>query len=194
MRGMMVGLALLGLFGPAAAQDAGALLTCPGKKDDRERLACFDAAMKATMPPAAEQPATTPTKEIVAAPANAATATVYKVVDPEDVYVAPNKYEGRGVELRRMRCFHADKNEYRCVAPGAVTLAVFAPTISPDDEREKVEADCGEIKKMATSPKCEKTIRFVPAKNVEDLVNGYRKRVVVVAPVMELSTASRGRR
>lgn len=174
--------------GPSQAQDAGALLRCPSVKPDTDRLACFDAAMKpATAAAAVAETPATPTKEIVAAPASAGAPMVFKVVDAEDVYVTPNKYEGRGIELRKMRCFHADKDEYRCIAPGAVMLALFSKSIRPESERAAIENDCGEIKKMATSPKCEKTVRFVPTKSGEDLVNGYRRRVVVGAPYLEIA-------
>ena len=196
MRGTMIGLVLLSLCGRGAAQEASARQMCLKKADDRERLACFDAAMRSSAPVVTAEPPASSTKEIVAAPANATAApTVFKAVDAEDVYVSPGKYEGRGIEPKRMRCFHADKDEYRCVASGAVTLALFAPSIRPEKERENIENDCGEIKKMATSPKCEKTVRLIPLKHGEDITTGYRKRVLVVAPYYEIASApARGRR
>lgn len=135
------------------------------------------------------------TKEIVASPKASAAPTTYKVVDADDVFVAPAKYQDKPIEIRRVRCFHADKAEYRCIGTGSLTVTIFASSIRPQAEREAIEEDCGEIRKMLSSPKCLKTIRFVPAKHSEDLVSGMQKRMVVITPEIEVSAvAAKGRR
>src|SRR5436190_23178118 len=61
--------------------------------------------------------------------------TNYRVVDPSDVYVSPNKYKDKPIELRDMRCLHADEDEYRCIAPGGTTLVVFSSAVEPEGEK-----------------------------------------------------------
>jgi hypothetical protein len=90
-------------------------------------------------------PETANTREIVAsfAPGD------FKVVDPDDIHVAPQKFVGKPIEIRNVRCFYADKDDYRCMAPsrGMVT-AVFATSVGPANEKEALETDCGAIKKI----------------------------------------------
>lgn len=113
----------------------------------------------------------------------------YKVADAEDLYVSPNKFKGKGVELRGMACFHADKGDYRCIARGGTTLAVFAKDVAPSDARAKLEDDCGQIKKASTGA-CRRNIRFVASEFDSDTVSGYQKRVVFTPAVIEFVTQS----
>jgi hypothetical protein len=114
-----------------------------------------------------------------------ARAQPYRVVDPADVYVAPNKYMDKPIELRNMKCLHADKDEYRCLAPGDNALVVFAAAVEPAAEKEAIETKCGEIKNIL-SPQCAKTIRFTPAENSDDIVSGYRKRTIILTRSIEV--------
>jgi hypothetical protein len=82
---------------------------CAPLKDDKDRLACFDKAA-ATLKTAGvpSGPETANTRDIVSsfAPGD------FKVVDPDDIHVAPRKFVGKPIETRNVRCFYADKNDY----------------------------------------------------------------------------------
>lgn len=117
----------------------------------------------------------------------------YKVVDADDLYVSPNKFRGRGVELRGMACFHADQSDYRCIAPRGVTLAIFAKEVSPPDARSKLEDDCGQIKKAATAA-CRRTIRFVANEFDADTVSGYQNRIVFRPTNIEVVAQAKDKR
>lgn len=202
MRNVLVGLMIVGLCVSARAQGDPMFAACASKADDKERLACFDGAVKASKPGQANvggagtDEVVSSTKEIVAVPTTSGPpkSEAYRLIDPADLYVAPNKYLKRPIELRRMRCLHADKDEYRCIAPGSVIVTIFTARLTPSSEQAAVENECGEIRKMTTSPKCLKTIRFVPLKAEEDLVNGYTKRLVVVAAAVEIVQAASAKR
>jgi hypothetical protein len=121
----------------------------------------------------------------------------FRAVDPDDVFVAPNKYQGKPIELRRMRCFHADKDEYRCTSSNGTMLLVLARGVTPQEEKDLIEERCGEIKKI-TTPACLKTIRLTPVVHEEDTISGYLKRTIIGAASIEVSPSaapsSRGRR
>ena len=194
MRTFIIALALFCFSAATYAHDTGALLSCSTETDDERRLACFDATMKMLVTPQTssvavitEEP-TTSTKEIVAAPISTepTTSDSFKLIDPNDLYVSPAQYESKPIEMRRMRCLHAYKKEYRCIAPGALALMIISPEIRSTNERKAIEKDCTEVIKMVSAPQCEKTLRFIPQKNDEGLVNGKRKRVVVVTSYIEV--------
>jgi hypothetical protein len=115
-------------------------------------------------------------------------------VDPDDIHVAPRKFVGRPIEIRNVRCFYADKDDYRCLAPsrGMVT-AVFARSVGPANEKETLETDCGAIKKIE-SLACRRTIRIVPADFGEDAPNAFAKRIVVKVANIEIVPATRAPR
>lgn len=184
------------------AQDAPLIQKCSAISEAKARLACFDEATRAKPESDDSANASTPegpstsTKDIVKTPnfAESPTELSYREVDHADLYITPGKFEGKGIELKRMRCFHADKDEYRCIAPGSTVLAVFATEILPVKEREGIENDCGEFRKVMTSSKCLKTIRFVPIKHSEDIVNGYQKRTLILARSLDIMPDSKSRR
>ena len=177
-----------------AAGDAG----CWSVQDKEARLSCYDkahadplpepsSAVKAITPPAADQEEKTATTSdlIKAKPSDPP-----KRIDADDLAIAPNKYIGKNVELNKMQCFYADKDEYRCVAGGAsaTILLIQAPDITPAVEKQKLENECGEIKKMATTL-CRRTLRFSPVGVDNDTV-GLRSRTVVTAQSFEVVPSS----
>lgn len=166
------------------------IVGCSLLKDDRARLACFDkasATLKSAGIPAS--PITANTKEILSsfAPGD------FKVVDPDDIHVAPRKFIGKPIEIRGVRCFYADKDDYRCITPSRLTTAVFGRSISPTIERDALEGDCGAIKRLE-SPACRKTIRVVLTDYSQDAPSAFAKRIVVTAPVIEIVPIARTRR
>jgi hypothetical protein len=112
----------------------------------------------------------------------------HRVIDAADLRMAPSKYLDKPIELRRMYCYYADDEDYRCVASDS-TLAVFAPAIESEAEKSALEANCGEMKKI-TSPACTKTIRLVPASNVQDHISGYMLRTVIRTETIEIVPAT----
>lgn len=177
---LLSGLVLMAVATPSSAQDS----ACRALKDDKARLECFDRAAK----PDAPDEATATTKEVVAAFG----ASDYKVVDPSDLYVAPTKYTGKPVQVRNVQCLHADKDEFRCIAPGASILLVMAADITPSAARTALEDTCGTMRAMPTAA-CRRTIRFVPLMNAGDVVNG-RNRVVIATPSAEVVAGEEPRR
>lgn len=84
-----------------------------------------------------------------------------------------------------MSCFHADKNEYRCMNIEESPVVVFAPTIEPAEERQAIENACGQFKTALQSPRCRRTIRFVPQVAEIEKVNALISRLVVVTRKIE---------
>jgi hypothetical protein len=108
-----------------------------------------------------------------------------RVVDALDLQVAPNKYKNKGIEVRGVRCFHADEKEYRCIHPGA-NLMIMGVDIEPASAKSSLEENCGEIKKVLTSPKCRYNIRLYPVLVEEDEVGGGDKRTVIGTKMLEI--------
>lgn len=181
-RALILGVLVWGVaIGSAAAEG---FADCVGRSPDAERLKCFDAAAQGGSS-RAEDPKTPTTKEIVATKPS----DPPQVVDPSDLFVSPRKFKGKAIELRNARCFHADANDYRCLAPGASVVLIGAPSISPDEAQAQIEKDCGQIRKIQTAA-CRKTLRFVVREVDDDQVNAMTRRVTVVAPVIEIVAAA----
>lgn len=164
---------------------------CAAKKDNTERLTCFDAAAKAAsgdkdlfdyskVNPAITGESTKTSDAIKPSKPNE-----YKVVDAADLFVSPGKFEGKAIEVRNVRCFHADKQDYRCLSLTSHVM-VNSLDISPASAKQDLEDQCGEIAKVSISKKCLKTIRFTPLTHEEDTLSGFQKRVVVATPVIEI--------
>ncbi|KRP88638.1 hypothetical protein AOQ73_27955 [Bradyrhizobium pachyrhizi] len=137
-------------FASDAVEAVMQVVGCTGTKDDKDRLSCFDkaaAALKTAGVPSG--PETANTKDIV----TSFSPSDFKVVDPDDVHVAPGKFIGKPIEIRNVRCFYADRDDYRCSMPsrGMVTV-VFAKSIEPANERDTLENDCGAIKRLSLPP------------------------------------------
>ena len=154
---------------------------------EKDRLACYDKLARRIITD--DQEKSTKTKDVV----GTSKSTDFKVVDALDMQVAPNKYTGKGVEMRQDQCFHADKNEYRCFHTDNTGLMILAADVAPAAAKGDIEDNCGEIRKAVTSTACRRTIRFVPFGNEADLVNG-NNRVVVVTPSIEVIAAQNPKR
>jgi hypothetical protein len=113
----------------------------------------------------------------------------YRVVDSSDIFVAYSKYVGQPIEVRDVRCYYADKDDYRCISIGGSTVAFFAQDIEPATAREAIENDCGEMKKVMTSA-CKRTIRLTAENISDDLISGYQKRVGVRSSSLEVVEAA----
>jgi hypothetical protein len=157
------------------------IASCAAKADEKERLSCFDQLSKS--PTASTEPEkSAKTAEIIKtfAPGE------YRVVETEDIHVAPGKYEGKPIEIRRVRCFHADKAEYRCGGGGSLPVMVVAPVVTPDNARASLEDECGEVRKVYGSPRCLKTIRVVMAGYRSDRPTNRETRVIVLTNQIEI--------
>jgi ribosomal protein L32E len=174
------------LGGTAHADDLDVVRRCTTIREFSARLECFDAYAQAVL--ANESKATANTKEIIAAKA-----TEFKRTDAQDLQITPQKFIERGVEVAGFQCFHADKNEFRCIHPSA-TVMVLTVKVKPDIEQAKLEDDCGSIKTAVGSPKCRRTLRFVPLKAENDKIDGYRSRTIVLASEVEVVSSQRPRR
>ncbi|MCK1618053.1 hypothetical protein IVA96_15650 [Bradyrhizobium sp. 159] len=119
------------------------------------------------------------------APAGSKSAdTDYKVVDPSDLFIGTRKYLDKSILVRKMRCYYADVEDYRCTASGPVFLAVFTAAVEPASARAWIEKNCDQLKVAMTSDKCLFNPQFVyGAKDVnDDIVSGYQHRKVIRPP------------
>ncbi|WP_128956227.1 hypothetical protein [Bradyrhizobium zhanjiangense] len=120
-----------------------------------------------------------------AAPAeNKSTEIDYKIVDPSDLFIGTRKYLDKPILLRKMRCYYADVDDYRCTASGPVFLAVFTATVEPASARAWIEKNCDQLRVAVTSDKCLFNPQFVyGAKDVnDDIVSGFQQRKVIHPP------------
>lgn len=170
----------------AYANDVDAVRRCTAVREFSARLECFDAYAQAVL--ANESRASASTKEVIAAKP-----TEFKRTDAQDLQITPQKFIDRGVEVVGFQCFHADKDEFRCIHPAA-TVMILTVKVKPDIEQAKLEDDCGSIKTAISSAKCRRTLRFVPLKADNDKIDGYRSRTVVLASEIEVVSSQRPRR
>ena len=189
MKRVAVGLLALFLTMPAQAADADdlkkAIELCAKENQTAIRLACFDLIARMTSEDEKTPEKTAKTADVL----KPVPTTEFKRVDTDDIFVAPRKFQDKGIELTGARCYHADLNEYRCIGAGSLAVIIFAPSVSPVGAKSQLEDECGEIRKMATSSKCRKTIRFVPLKISEDEIGGSQKRAVILASSIEVISA-----
>ena len=177
-------IAVFGMIGAPARGEgvtASDFAGCRAIADATQRLECFDGFAKDWAAPAEHVEVTT-TRDIVS-PTQPVEA---RLVDPDDLYLAPRKYLGKLIELRDVKCFYADVSEYRC-APrrGRFTLTIFAKTVAPDKERDLLESECGTIRTI-DGPKCRKTIRFTLNDFGADRVSGMEQRVIAQTLSLEI--------
>lgn len=166
------------------------VMRCSATKDDSERLRCYDAASTALRSAGLPEAKTADPKAVVAS----FSPSDYKLVDPDDLHVAPRKFIGKPVELRNVKCFYADKGDYRCLAPSrSMITTVFAKDVGPPGERDTIESDCGAVKKI-DSPLCRRTIRLVPVDFSEDAPNAFAKRMVIQSATIEFVPSARAKR
>lgn len=120
----------------------------------------------------------------------AQSASEFKVVDVYDIEVNPSRYKGKAVELRNMRCYHADDEDYRCISSGGATVMVGSTAVTPEAADTDLQDQCAEIRKVATSPRCRKTIRFTVRDYDSDTISGNKSRTVIKADSIELLDAA----
>jgi hypothetical protein len=94
--------------------------------------------------------------------AQGAAAQEIKKLSAADLGVETRKWEGRKIETQ-LRCFYADKDEYRCIGGKA---RVDLSKISNPDGKSYLEDKCDTIERMVGNA-CLVTVRFV--------YSGYRK-------------------
>ncbi|GLR89637.1 hypothetical protein GCM10007857_63510 [Bradyrhizobium iriomotense] len=160
-------------------------------KDDKDRLSCFDkAAATRTTAGVPSGPETANTKEIV----TNFSPNDFKVVDPDDLHVAPGRLIGKPIEIRNVICLYA-RDGYRCIAARRRTMiaVVFAKSVDPAAERETLESNCGAIERIE-SPTCQRDIRIIPTDYCEDPLNAVAKRIVLRAEKLEIQPTSRPKR
>jgi hypothetical protein len=108
-----------------------------------------------------------------------------KIVGSDDLYVSERKYIGKYIEVKNTNCFYADINEYRCFARKKYQVAMFSSKISPDEEKERLEKECGSVDDLFKK-KCARTIRLVPEKFGMDGGEGLNRRRTITADVIEI--------
>jgi hypothetical protein len=133
-------------------------------------------------PPVAAPPRSEPPPSAPAEPTGAT------LVPAEEMVRTPAKFRGKYVEMRRMRCFYAEKDDFRCtVTTLDAAVIVVAPSVRPAAARRTIEQACADMRAAAVSPACQVTIRFTPAGVGEDRVGGLARRAVVAAPEVEIA-------
>jgi len=113
----------------------------------------------------------------------------YKIIDdPSDLAVAPRKYVGINIELRRVRCFYADVNEYRCFG-GMPPVTIFSRGLTSEGGQTDIQQSCDTIKKAEHSRDCVVSLRFrFEASDLdEDVVSFYMKRTVIKTDTAEVN-------
>ena len=164
------------------AGQALAVEDCSKLADKTLRLDCYDRMSKS-------QDAATPTDQD--ASSNDHLFGDFDLTDPADVWVAPNKYKGRGIELREVQCFYADVGDYRCIAPNdGSPLLVVTRSVVPQSAKNKLEKDCGMVKTL-DSPKCTRTIHVTPILAQDDNPTALVHRVIIGAESIEMWSPAR---
>jgi hypothetical protein len=134
------------------------------------------APTQTTEPPVTVIQAPPATATVIAPQAEISAA--YKVVAAEELGIGTRKYMHRDLEVRRMHCYYADVNDYRCVSDARV--AIFAKAIEPESIKKFIEEKCDTIEK-AMSVTCTVAIRFSYGEGDvnEDLMSGFERRTVI---------------
>lgn len=107
-----------------------------------------------------------------------------RVVAAVDMELSPRKWMGQYVEMKNMRCMHADEGEYRCIEAGGDGAVIFAEAVKPSERQTYIERECGTFAEMVRD-KCRFTLRFTPEKYDQDIVSGYEKRTIIMAQEIE---------
>jgi hypothetical protein len=179
-------MALAAASAPVAAQTP-AVEACKAITTDAARLRCFDEVFR-EVKPVADTPGVTTREALATAP------TTFRVVDPLDFVVAPRKFLNTGVQLRRVQCFHADADDFRCFTTTGDTVTIFAKAIKPATEQALIEERCGSARTAVQSPSCRRSIRFVPTFAEKEQLNALADRLVVRAESVEVIPATQQRR
>jgi hypothetical protein len=129
---------------------------------------------------------------LVVSAAEAEEPKAYRVVDAADVFLAPNKFLGKDIEIRGVYCYFADVDDYRCITSGDGPV-IFTKAIEADEGRKLVEENCDTIKK-ATGAKCRVTVRLNYDGVDRDELSDRKTRVILrPASVTVIATAAESR-
>lgn len=187
MKHLAIALCLIPLAGTANAVTIDSS-KCVVIFDDKERLACFDEAVKGAIekavpvPPSASAAPTPPKMEPAAAAAPKAAA---KVIDPSDVNNTPAKWQDRTLEIRNARVYWVADDDVRILMPGFVSMTLFAiNVVGPQAAVDHYKREC-ETSREADQPKCRATVRFSYFRHSKDKPDGYRDRTVLVTRDLE---------
>ena len=152
---------LLGPLAPACfgrisarADDSAA---CSALADENIRRTCLDAAAI----PRAKEGVQAPTS-IDARAASPLSGDAYQTVTVTDLSDRSQAILRHPIALGGARCFYFGVGDYRCLVPGASTVAVLAQVIFPPGAQVAVERGCEEGK-PGSPLKCEYKLLFVPA-------------------------------
>lgn len=101
-------------------------------------------------------------------------------IDAIDVYVGPRKYIGKEIELK-LRCYYADVEDYRCLAPDGTKLLLQAQAIEPKESEDRIDAACDTVKKSVMNDTCLVPLRFTFAADdvFEDQEYTGTKRLII---------------
>lgn len=105
--------------------------------------------------------------------------TSYKAVDLADLGIGSRKYSGRNLEVRGIRCYYAEVEDYRCT--GSEAVSVFAKNVEPPEARKWLEENCDQVRVALSSPSCRVTLRFhyEASMTEQDIISGYQRRTVI---------------
>jgi hypothetical protein len=116
-----------------------------------------------------------------------------RLIDADDLQVAPRRFLNQLIELRDMRCLNADVDEFRCVSANTSGLMLLTTTITPKDVRERIEKSCATLREVMT-PQCRFTVRLKPETLKQDMMDGMQRRTVVLTKEIEAVPPARPNR
>lgn len=120
-------------------------------------------------------------------------------VQAADLYVNADKFKRKPIEVKNMRCYYANRMDYRCSSAELDGLAVFSKQMDyPDDYKFTdnwmfIENNCDTIEKAMTSKKCKVNLKFSFVVAETDITSGYNQRVVIHANLPVATSAVIGK-
>lgn len=162
--------------------------------DDKQRLECFDGAVKAAIDgkksvPAVPAPAAV---SVSPEPIPPKVEASFKAVDPRDVQATPDKWKDRGIQFNKVQVYWVADDDVRILT--GTNLTLFARNvIGPPEAVRFFKQEC-ETSREAFSGKCRAAVRFSYFRHGEDQPNGYQKRVVLQSKDLEFVRLPQGRR
>lgn len=162
--------------------------------DDKQRLECFDGAVKAVIDGKKSAPSVSVPPVVSASPEPkpAAIDASYKTVDPRDVQATPDKWKDRGIQFNRVQVYWVADDDVRILTGTSLTL--FARNVvGPPEAVRFFKQEC-ETSREALSEKCRAAVRFSYFRHGEDQPNGYQKRVVLQSNDLEFVRLPQRRR
>ena len=104
----------------------------------------------------------------------------FEVVDSSDIVLAPERYIGKKITIRNLRCYFAGDADYRC-SSNSEALGIFGKLVTPIAAESFVRTKCNRITVVMASETCVATARIAPSdiRTVHD--SDGRERTVVEA-------------